>query len=304
MDIRRLTYFQCVAETGSLTRAAGTLRVAQPALSRQMRLLEEELGTRLFRRAAHGMELTKQGHQLHDAIAGPIRELQLALQDVRRAGAQRPDQVTIGCPIGLPDQLVRALLDQLTARFPRMLITVVEAATGVLIDWLNRGLVDLALTEEVSRDQRLIEETVGRQALVLVSQKGSLPDGAERLPFARAASLPLIVPSHHLGIRGSINDAASACGITPNIRIQVDSSQLALELVSSGIGHAILPRRYLSQAEDNEAFDVATITDPVMTLEFLAVTRANFSGYPDDFPDLCVHFKGFFRASLAPSPMP
>lgn len=70
MEIKRISYFVRIAEDGSLTKAAGILRFAQPALSRQMRLLEEELGVTLFNRTARGMRLTEESEYLRAAAAG------------------------------------------------------------------------------------------------------------------------------------------------------------------------------------------------------------------------------------------
>ena len=76
----RLKYFLRIAEEGSITRAAGVLGIAQPALSRQLQLLEEDLGVALFRRTRRGVELTEPGERLRASTAGPLRQLELAVQ--------------------------------------------------------------------------------------------------------------------------------------------------------------------------------------------------------------------------------
>lgn len=75
VDFRRLEHFLKIAELGSLSRAADRIRIAQPALSRQMRILEEEAGTPLFHRHRRGMQLTPAGEELRQHIAGPVRDL-------------------------------------------------------------------------------------------------------------------------------------------------------------------------------------------------------------------------------------
>jgi LysR family transcriptional regulator, nitrogen assimilation regulatory protein len=81
MEIRRLEYFVCIAEQGSLGRASDLLRIAQPALTRQVRLLEQELGVILFTRSRRGMRLTEEGEQLLSEVMGPLRQLEGALQN-------------------------------------------------------------------------------------------------------------------------------------------------------------------------------------------------------------------------------
>ena len=78
MGISRLSYFVRIAADGSLSKAAGILRIAQPALSRQMRLLEEELGVALFERTQRGMQLTENGGHLYSSVAGPLQEIDRA----------------------------------------------------------------------------------------------------------------------------------------------------------------------------------------------------------------------------------
>ena len=79
MDTHRLKYFLRIAEEGSITRAAGLLGIAQPALSRQLQLLEDDLGVALFRRTRRGVELTEAGERLRASTAGPLRQLELAV---------------------------------------------------------------------------------------------------------------------------------------------------------------------------------------------------------------------------------
>ena len=82
MENRRLRYFLQIAEEGSMGRAASVLGIAQPALTRQVRLLEEALGVPLFIRTQRGMQLTEDGEQLRAAIKKPLQEIELALQNV------------------------------------------------------------------------------------------------------------------------------------------------------------------------------------------------------------------------------
>ena len=79
MDTHRLKYFLRIAEEGSITRAAKVLGIAQPALSRQIRLLEEDLGITLFARTRRGVHLTEEGERLRSSTAAPLRQLKLAV---------------------------------------------------------------------------------------------------------------------------------------------------------------------------------------------------------------------------------
>src|SRR5688500_5854047 len=88
MELRRLRYFLQVAREGSLGQASRSLGVAQPALGRQIQLLESELGVKLFRRVPKGMRLTEEGEYLQEVLDHPLRQLDLALNNVRSFSAR------------------------------------------------------------------------------------------------------------------------------------------------------------------------------------------------------------------------
>ena len=275
MEIRRLSYFVRVAEDGSLTKSALLLRIAQPALSRQMRLLEEELGVKLFNRTARGMQLTEEGEQLRGAVAGPLRELELALENARGAAKRQDSTVVIGISQGLAHVLSTPLTLHLDAVFPGSKLCVVEGPTGALADWMARGAVDLALLEEVSRDNRLVDRPLIALPLWLIGAPDSGLEAGRPLAFVKLAALPLIVPSHHLGIKGAIDDAVARTRTALNIRLHADSSQLVCDLVASGMGYGILPKAYVQAELDSGRLCGCPITAPELAITLHLSSRRN-----------------------------
>lgn len=248
MEIRRLSYFVRIAEDGSLTRAAGMVRVAQSALSRQMRLLEEELGVTLFERTARGMRLTVEGERLHASVAAPLRELELAIQGIRSPPSREVAHLALGLPPSIADLMGRSLALQLRSAFPDVRFRLIEGPTGGLGDWLARGLIDFAVLEEVSRNDLLIEQKLLSLPFMLVGPSGIEAPSGSSIGVGEALALPLILPSHHLGMRAAINDAAQRSGLSLDIQMEADSTRLIVELVQSGVGYALLPKRYVLQA--------------------------------------------------------
>jgi LysR family nitrogen assimilation transcriptional regulator len=273
-EIRRLSYFVRIAEDGSVTKAAGVLRIAQPALSRQIRLLEEELGVALFSRTARGMQLTEEGEYLRSAVAGPLRAVQLALQNVRSFSSRIEGNFTIGMPASIGDILARALVLRMDADFPNIKLRVVEGPTGSLIDWLHRGILDFALLEEASRDDRLTDRELGSARLVLVGASESALDPDRAMAFKKVAQLPLVLPSHHLGIRGVFDDAVAKLRTPANIRFEADSVRLIKELVAGGMGYAILPLAYCRQECQQARLQYCPIVNPTLTLTTFLSYRA------------------------------
>lgn len=276
METRRLGYFVRVAEDGSLTKAASILRIAQPALTRQMRLLEAEVGVPLFRRTARGMALTEDGERLRAAVAGPLRELELALHGFRASASPVVADAVLGLPASLSEVLARPLALAIARDFPEVRLRIIEGPMGSLQEWLNRGIVDFALAEEASHDDRLVEQRIATLPVELVGPADSpLPHGGA-VPFAAAARLPLVLTSHHMGLRGAVNDAAQRSSARLNIRLEADAPRLARELVEAGMGYAMLPARYCGEAVRSGRLQAWPLVDPVPEIAiFLVMRRAS-----------------------------
>ena len=275
MEIRRLNYFVRIAEDGSLTRAAEFLRIAQPALSRQIRLLEEELGVTLFSRTARGMQLTEEGEYLRASVSGPLRAMELALQNVRSFSARIEGNFAVGMPSSIGDLLAKPLALRMGAEFPNIKLRITEGLTGSLIDWLNRGMIDFALLEEASRDDRLSNRELFSERLMLVGAAKSGLDPDRALTFQKVAQLPLVVPTHHLGIRGVLNDAVAKLRIAADIRFEADSCKLIKELVEAGMGYAMLPLSYFLTEYQQGKLRYCPIVDPDMAFTTFLSYRKN-----------------------------
>lgn len=276
METRRLKYFVRIAEDGSLTKASGVLRIAQPALSRQLRLLEEELGVSLFRRISRGMQLTEEGEHLRVSVAGPLRELELALQNIRSFSSRVEGNVTIGMPSNIGDTLARPLVIRINLDLPNIKLRIVEGPTGSLIDWLNRGMVDFALLEEASSDDRLSNRELRLERLMLIGAAKTSLNSNRSITFREAARLPLVVPSHHLGIRSVLNTAAIKVRKALNICFEADSARLMKELVENGMGYAILPRSYFRSEHLDGRLKCWQIINPTLSLTTF-LSRRNYN---------------------------
>jgi LysR family transcriptional regulator, nitrogen assimilation regulatory protein len=273
LDIRRLSHFMRIAEHGSLTKASNVLRIAQPALSRQMRLLEEELGVALFSRTARGMRLTEEGEALRASVVGPLRELELAMQNIRSFPFAAEANIGLGLPPSLADVLARPLALRIDKAFPKIKLRIVEGLTGSLIDWVSRGVVDFALFEEQAHHEQLHEQRLTALPLLLLGPADSnLPPG-QPVAFSEAVKLPLILPSHHLGLRAVINDAALWAQAKLNLRMEADSSRLMKDLLLSGLGYSIAPACYCQQEIDSGRLQTWPVTDPALSIDIVVASR-------------------------------
>jgi DNA-binding transcriptional LysR family regulator len=238
-DFKRLGYFVQIAELGSLTRAAERLRIAQPSLSRQMRLLEEELGVTVFTRGHRGMQLTEAGEALRAQISGPLRHIGHALYEIRSLPTETTGTVILGVPPTIASVLGEALVARVGQAASRISLQFVEAQSGHLLEWMKRGDLDAAIlygpTPAGLNATRLLDDEV-----VLVG--GPERAARESIDFKALAEVPLVLPSDPHGLRIAIETAATKARVRLTILAQVDSLALTKRLVASGKAHTLLPR--------------------------------------------------------------
>jgi DNA-binding transcriptional LysR family regulator len=240
VDFKRLGYFAQIAELGSLTRTSERLGIAQPSLSRQMRLLEQELGVTLFTRGHRGMQLTEAGELLRARIVGPMRQIGHAIYEVRSLPSETGGSVVFGMPPTMIQLLAGPLARRVAGSAPNISLRILDGYSGHLLDWIRRGELDAAIlygpTPAGVNATKLVEDE-----LVLVGPPDA-PIGADAaVAFRRLAGLPLILPSPMHGLRGALEGAAAKARVKLSVEQQADSFHLMKELVESGLGYTVLP---------------------------------------------------------------
>lgn len=273
MDFKRIGYFLKVAELGSLSRAADRLRIAQPALSRQMSLLESEVGTALFERHRRGMALTPDGEQFRTRTAGPMRQIELAVEDLRALGQTSAGNVAFGLPPTASHVLAGPLARRVAESAPNLALRIVEGYAGHLIDWLQRGEIDIAMLYGPAADYRLSASELLIEDLMLVGP----PDCALRpdvaVPFGAIEALPLVLPSHPHGLRTVVDTIAAKKKVKLDIRFQADSFTLMKELVETGLGYTTLPLSSFVREAETGRLRYAPIARPHITRQLILATQ-------------------------------
>ncbi len=253
-------YFLQIAEMGSLTRTAERLRIAQPSLSRQMRLLEEELGVELFTRGYRGMQLTEAGEALRVRIAGPLRQVGHALYEIRSLPGETEGAVVFGMPSSVIGLLGPALLQRVVRQTPKIGLQIVEAGSGHLLAMMKRGELDAAVlygpTPASLNAARLLDDE-----LVVVSAAGSPRTGA--IDFRKIAELALVLPGESHGLRTAIDAAAAKTRTRLRVELQLDSLTLIKHTVATGSLHSILPFSCVASEVKGRTLMATAIRKPV-----------------------------------------
>lgn len=241
MDLRQIRTFVHVAELGSISAAAERLHVAQPALSRHLQALEHELGVRLFERHGRGVALTNAGTLLLSRSTGVLRELDEIRTDLRNAADEPRGQVSFALPPTVAEVLCGPLVERFSSRFPQLQLSISTGYSGYVLDWLQRGVVDVAVLYDITASPALRLRPLLLERLHLIAPGTGTAAEAEPLPIDVLASRRLILPRPQHGLRRLLDAIAARQGLTLVPVIEVDSLPLQLDLVRRGFGSTVLP---------------------------------------------------------------
>ncbi len=241
MEIKQLIAMVTVAEAGSVTYAAQMLHIVQPAVTRQIRTLEDELGVVLFDRTRHGMILTPAG----DIFLAHARRALLALERARtELTPQRGEvtgQVTLGVLESLLEVIVPPLVTSVASRFPGIELRVMSGFSGYLQNWLDDGVVDIAVLYNLADTPAMRVRPLLSERLWAVAPADAGLQPNEDVTWHRVLSGPLILPIVGHGLRTLIDRARSGIPIEPNISLETNSMSVQKQMVLAGRGWTILP---------------------------------------------------------------
>lgn len=264
MNIKRLSYFLRIAELGSMNKASEALHIAQPALTRQINLLETELGITLFMRNARGMQLTEEGKQLRAEISSPMRVLDAAFRNARLPAGQAEGVVTLGLTSSVRYVLAQPLISRIAETAPHVKLHIVEGQIDHLIEWLIAGRIDIALIYGPSPDSRIIDRDMLIEDLVLVGSAASALSPDHPINFNALADFLLLLPSSRHGMMATLEKNSYITGTTLNIS-PVDSFELIKQLVISGKGYTILPYSAIMREHEAGLLRYTRIDNPMLT---------------------------------------
>ena len=241
MDLKQLAYFVQVAELGSFTRAASVLRVAQPALSRQVRLLEVELHQPLFDRNGRGVTLTPAGTRLLAHGRGILQQVERARQDLEDQRGAASGLLSIGLPPSISRTLTAPMVDAFRASFPKATISVVEGLSTYTLEWLAQGRVDCAVVYNATPAAAIDLLPVLQERLYLFSARTAGKSLVGRpLPLADVAQRELVIPARPHAIRMRLESVLAEAGLKPRVALELESVPAILDLVQRGGLHAVL----------------------------------------------------------------
>ena len=275
MDLKQLEYFVRVAELGSFTRAAQALDVAQPALSRQVRLLEVELRQNLLTRNGRGATPTDAGKLLLEHGRGILHQVERAREELGRVRGALAGRVAIGLPPSLARVITVPLTRAFRAQLPEASLSISEGLSATMQEWLHTGRLDIAVLYNATPAPDIEITPLMEEELLLVQPRP--PGLAEEpppppVPLAEVAALPLVIPSRPNALRMHVEAEMAAIGLRPTVALEIDGVSAILDLVADGAGAALLSRQAVISSIRPSAYRMRPIEPRLRTRVSLATS--------------------------------
>jgi len=273
MEIRQLRYLVALAEERNFTRAAARVHVAQPALSQQIRRLEEELGLALVERTTRRAGLTDAGGLLVARARRILAELDAAQTELQGLRGIQTGHVAIGAMHTMGPVDLSLALAIFHARHPGVELTVREQASEEMAEMLRVDELDLAflsVTERIESHGLGLHRLVSEELVVLLPREHPLAERGQ-VRMAELSDQDFISFRQGARLRELLVSAARQAGFEPHVTVESNESQRVRRLVALGLGVAILPR---SDAEGPGAdVAVATLSEPELSRDVTLAWR-------------------------------
>ena len=240
LNAKQLRYFLAVATEGTFTKASSTLRVAQPALSRQINLLQGELSTPLLVRHRRGVVLTEAGSALLERVRPLLISLDRIQAEITEYSAAPTGSVRIGCTPTLTAELVIVPVRTILEAYPRVAIQIREGVSHQLCRAVLSDEIDAAIVSENLAESFLAAEPLFDEQVWLFG-----PKNKRRRPktesITQIGALPLIMASAPQTTRRFVDRAVARHSLKLNVIVVSDSIQATRELLVAGIGYTLAP---------------------------------------------------------------
>jgi LysR family hca operon transcriptional activator len=242
MELRHLRYFIAVAEAGSMKLAAESrLHTAQPSLSRQMRDLEHEVGAALFTRSVRGVELTTAGRAFLDHARLSLTQAEAAVEAARRAARPAKPTFAVGFLTGQEAAWLTRATRILSDELPNIEIRVSSGFSVTLAEDLKQGRVDIAFLRH-EPDPDLAFKLVLQEPLVAILPRTHRLAARKTLdPLDLAGETFIGISEIPRVLRGAVNGYLKRSGVKVTPRFGIDNFAMAMSLVTSERGVALLP---------------------------------------------------------------
>jgi DNA-binding transcriptional LysR family regulator len=273
MELRQLRYLVALAEERHFTRAATREHIAQPALSQQIRRLEEEVGLALVERTTRRVAMTEAGATLVNRAQQILAEVDAAHAEMQRLNGVQTGRVTVGALHTMGPVDISLVLAIFHERHPGVELTVREQSSEELAEMLRVDELDLAflsVTERIESHGLGLQQLISEELAAVLPQEHRL-SRRRRVRMAELSDEEFISYREGSRLRELLVSAGRDAGFEPRVKLESNESQRIRQLVARGLGVAILPRSDADGAGANVA--VVTLTDPALSRDITLAWR-------------------------------
>ena len=239
MNLTQLRYFVAMARNKSLSRAASDLHISQPALTRQIKLLESELGGGLLQRHARGVSLTDLGQILSERAERQLRDFEQLRSDVADASIAPSGRLRIGCPPSLSTFLLVRPLQAFMQTHPKVIVEVRESISDDLWKAVLHDRLDIAIVSATGLEtsRHFLSETLFDEPIWLFGPRQQRGKPAS----PSLDGLPLILTHSNNAARDAVERDMRRSGHELKVVAETDSPRLMVEMIKAGVGYTIAP---------------------------------------------------------------
>ncbi len=270
MNLRQLQYFIEIAELRSFTRAAEVLHIAQSALSRQIRLLEDELGANLFNRLDRGVTLTEAGDLLRVRASVLLQQFSSLRDEVGTKALTPRGELSVGMPPSMREMLTSPLVDGYCREYPDVALHVHEGISVDLVKLVQNGRLDCAVVVDLSSVPLTKAELILREQLYLVGPRKARLSVDTAVSLAAVATKPMILTTRPNSLRLVVENALARARLPLKLVADSNSTAMMVDLVCSGLAYSVLPYCAAWKAVRNRRLAAAPVQDLMIDWIFIS----------------------------------
>lgn len=250
MEIRQLRYFLDIAQTDHLTQSARNLFVTQSTLSHGLRQLEDELGVKLFDRVGRGLRLSQAGAAFQTYAGRALQEIEAGRMALTEMTGLQSGSLTVGVIPTFLNTLIPAAVAAFSAAYPKVRVVVRDLRADPIEELLMTGQLDVGIAFHPTERAEIEAEPLFEERMLLVVGLGHPLMRRKTLAMKALANVPLALLTRSFATRRLIDDAFREAGVTPPIRVEMESVESLLAVCRSGVLASVVPERAAKQAAD------------------------------------------------------
>jgi LysR family nitrogen assimilation transcriptional regulator len=296
MDIRQLSYFARIVELGSLSRAAEHLHIAQPALTRHVRLLEAEVGLPLLHRHGRGVVPTAAGNLLLKHASHILTAFEAAKADLAALKGHPVSTIRLGVPPAVSECLTAEFLGSVRANFPQIDLQIMERWTGHIHELLLEKKLDIGILSVTQIGKKFDHLTLADEPLFLIQARtGATPRPS--ISIRDLQDVPLVLAPRPHGSRLVLDEALKRHDIKANVVLESEVWSVIKDVVQKGIASTIVPRREVLHELRSGVLQARPLTRPALRHK-IVLARLRSGRRPTFEDDLFTFLSSQLRQAL------